>query len=235
MSYQPKKMEYNTKRPKLQITDYGRNIYKLIDYAKSIEDRDKRNAVAASIVNVMAQVNPKVKEETDYKHKLWDHLLLMSNFELDVDSPYPVSHENNISFQPRPLKYHTRKINYRHYGKVLEDLIEKVSSYPEGEEKETLIELIAHQMKRSYLTWNRNTVGDDIIFEQFDQLSTGKLKLRDDFQLLATKEYENNSQAANGSKGQNPNRVKKKQGQKHQANSVKVKSNKKNKNHQNAK
>lgn len=226
-------MEYNTKRPKLQITDYGRNIYKLIDYAKTIEDRDKRNAVAACIVNVMAQVNPKVKEETDYKHKLWDHLLLMSNFELDVDSPYPVSHENNINFEPKPLKYKTNHINYRHYGKVLEDLIEKVSTYPEGEEKEVLIELIAHQMKRSYLTWNRNTVSDDIIFEQFDQLSTGKLKLRDDFQLLANKEYEDGNTQNN--KNQNPNRIKKKQGQKHQANSVKVKANKKNKNFQNNK
>ena len=226
-------MEYNTKRPKLQITDYGRNIYKLIDYAKTIEDRDKRNAVAACIVNVMAQVNPKVKEETDYKHKLWDHLLLMSNFELDVDSPYPVSHDNNITFEPKPLKYHTNKINYRHYGKVLEDLIEKVTSYPEGEEKEVLIELIAHQMKRSYLVWNRNTVSDDIIFEQFDQLSTGKLKLRDDFQLHANKEYEDGNTQNN--KNQNPNRIKKKQGQKHQANSVKVKANKKNKNFQNNK
>lgn len=226
-------MEYNTKRQKLQITDYGRNIYKLIDYAKTIEDRNKRNAVAACIVNVMAQVNPKVKEESDYKHKLWDHLLLMSNFELDVDSPYPISHENNITFDPKPLKYSINKINYRHYGKVLEDLIQKVSTYPEGDEKEVLIELIAHQMKRSYLTWNRNTVSDDIIFEQFDRLSTGKLKLRDDFQLHATKDYENSP--AQNSKNQNPNRIKKKQGQKHQANSVKVKSNKKNKVFQNNK
>ena len=226
-------MEYNTKRPKLQITDYGRNIYKLIDYAKTIEDRDKRNAVAACIVNVMAQVNPKVKEETDYKHKLWDHLLLMSNFELDVDSPYPVSKENNIQFTPRPLKYKSSRINYRHYGKVLENIIEKVATYPEGEEKETLIELIAHQMKRSYLTWNRNTVSDDIILEQFDSLSEGKLKVRDDFQLLSNKEYEETS--AN-SKNQSPNRVKKKQSQKHQAaNSVKVKNGKKNKNFQNNK
>lgn len=225
-------MEYNTKRPKLQITDYGRNIYKLIDYAKTIKDRDKRNAVAACIVNVMAQVNPKAKEETNYRHKLWDHLLLMSNFELDVDSPYPISHDNNINFNPRPLKYQNNKINYRHYGKVLEDLIAKVSTYPEGEEKEKLIELIAHQMKRSYLVWNRNTVSDDIIFEQFDQLSTGKLKLRNGFQLLSNKEYEENSTPNNGNKSQNPNRLKKRQGQKRQTNSVKVKSNKKNNNHQ---
>jgi hypothetical protein len=227
-------MEYNTKRQKLQITDYGRNIYKLIDYAKTIEDRDKRNAVAASIVNVMAQVNPKVKEETDYKHKLWDHLLIMSDFQLDVDSPYPISHDINIDFTPKPLKYKNNSINYRHYGKVLEDLIEKVSTYPEGEEKETLIELIAHQMKRSYLVWNRNTVSDELILEQFDRLSEGRLKLREDFQLLSNKEYENTIASDNGKK-QNPNRVKKKQSQKHQANSVKVKSNKKNKNFQNNK
>ena len=217
-------MEYNTQREKIQITDYGRNIYKLIDKAKVIENREQRNAMANVIINVMAQVNPSVKNDVDYKHKLWDHLMLMSNYELDVDCPYPISRDNNIDFTPRPLKYKNHRIQYKHYGKVLEDLIEKITDYPEGEEKNVLIELIAHQMKKSYLIWNRDTVSDELILEQFEQLTHGKLKLKDDFQLKSSKEYvslPSNSMAAKN----NPNKQKKKQ--KHQPNSVKVKNKKK--------
>ena len=122
-------MEYNTQRKKIQITDYGRNIYKLIEKAKAIENRERRNAMANTIINVMAQVNPQVKNDVEYKHKLWDHLMLMSNYELDVDCPYPISRENNIDFTPTPLKYQNHRIQYRHYGKVLEDLIEKIADY----------------------------------------------------------------------------------------------------------
>lgn len=219
-------MEYNTQRKKIQITDYGRNIYKLIEKAKAIENRERRNAMANTIINVMAQVNPQVKNDVEYKHKLWDHLMLMSNYELDVDCPYPISRENNIDFTPTPLKYQNHRIQYRHYGKVLEDLIEKIADYPEGEEKETLIELVAHQMKKSYLTWNRDTVNDELIFEQFEQLTNGKLKLKDDFQLKSSKEYislPSNSMALKN----NPNKQKKKQKQNHQPNTVKLKNKKK--------
>lgn len=219
-------MEYNTQREKIQITDYGRNIYKLIEKTKAIDDRERRNAMANTIINVMAQVNPQVKNDVEYKHKLWDHLMLMSNYELDVDCPYPISRENNIDFSPTPLKYKNHRIQYRHYGKVLEDLIEKIADYPEGEEKETLIELVAHQMKKSYLTWNRDTVNDELIFEQFELLTNGKLKLKDDFQLKSSKEYislPSNSVAAKSS----PNKQKKKQKQNHQPNTVKLKNKKK--------
>lgn len=219
-------MEYNTQRKKIQITDYGRNIYKLIEKAKAIENRERKNAMANTIINVMAQVNPQVKNDVEYKHKLWDHLMLMSNYELDVDCPYPISRENNIDFTPTPLKYQNHRIQYRHYGKVLEDLIEKIADYPEGEEKETLIELVAHQMKKSYLTWNRDTVNDELIFEQFEQLTNGKLKLKDDFQLKSSKEYislPSNSMALKN----NPNKQKKKQKQNHQPNTVKLKNKKK--------
>ncbi len=219
-------MEYNTQRKKIQITDYGRNIYKLIEKAKAIENRERRNTMTNTIINVMAQVNPQVKNDVEYKHKLWDHLMLMSNYELDVDCPYPISRENNIDFTPTPLKYQNHRIQYRHYGKVLEDLIEKIADYPEGEEKETLIELVAHQMKKSYLTWNRDTVNDELIFEQFEQLTNGKLKLKDDFQLKSSKEYislPSNSMALKN----NPNKQKKKQKQNHQPNTVKLKNKKK--------
>lgn len=183
------RMEYNTQRNKLKITDYGRNVCKLIEFAKTIEDREKRNQVANIIVNVMSQVNPNAKDNADYKHKLWDHLMILSNYELDVDCPYEIDKEATVQFTPKPLKYKNHKIKYRHYGKFMEDMINKTIDYPEGEEKEYLTELIAHHLKKSYLTWNRDTVNDELIYEQLNELSNGKLKLGEDFEFLQTKDY----------------------------------------------
>ena len=183
------RMEYNTQRKKLKITDYGRNVCKLIEFAKTIENREKRNQVANIIINVMSQVNPNAQDNIDYKHKLWDHLMILSNYELDVDCPYEINKENTVQFTPKPLKYKNHRIKYRHYGKFMEDMINKAIEYPEGEEKEYLTELIAHHLKKSYLTWNRDTVNDELIYEQMDAMSGGKLKVSEDFKLLQTKDY----------------------------------------------
>ena len=153
-------MEYNTQREHLKITDYGRNVCKLIDYAKTIADRDERTQMAHLIVEVMSQVNPKVKERTDYRHTLWDHLMEMSRYELDVDSPYPITHEED------------------------EKLI-----MPEGEEKSLLSQQIAHTMKRQYLQWNRDSVDDQLIVEQLTELSEGRIKLPEGFQFHDSKLY----------------------------------------------
>ena len=112
-------MEYNTQRNKLKITDYGRNVAKLIDYCKTLDDRDERNKMAETIIDVMAHVNPKVKERTDYRHILWDHMMLMANYELDVDSPYPIEHEEDAVLHPHPIKHQENNIHYRHYGRAL--------------------------------------------------------------------------------------------------------------------
>lgn len=137
----------------------------------------------------MSQVNPNAQDNIDYKHKLWDHLMILSNYELDVDCPYEINKENTVQFTPKPLKYKNHKIRYRHYGKFMEDMINKTIEYPEGEEKEYLTELIAHHLKKSYLTWNRDTVNDELIYEQMDEMSGGKLKVNEDFKLLQTKAY----------------------------------------------
>lgn len=189
-------MEYNTQREKLKITDYGRNVCKLIEYAKTIKDRDKRNIVAKIIINVMSQVNPTAKDNENYEEKLWDHLMIMSNYELDVDCPYAISKEATVNFTPQPIKNQQGRIRYRHYGKFLENMVNKAKQLPDGEEKEYLTELIAHNMKLFYLTWNRDTVNDELIFEQFSELTNNELKLKEDFTFLQTKDYLSGVKAA---------------------------------------
>jgi hypothetical protein len=182
-------MEYNTQREQLKITDYGRNVAKMIAYAKTLADREERNKMAHTIIDTMALVNPKVKERTDYRHILWDHLMIMANFELDVDCPYPVTQEETDLLKPHPLAYSDNKIHYRHYGRALEDMIKAVAEMPEGEEKSVLAEQIAHTMKRQYLQWNRDSVDDNLIREQLSELSEGRITLPENFQFRDSKIY----------------------------------------------
>lgn len=203
-------MEYNTQREKLKITDYGRHVAKLIDYAKTIADRDERTAVANAIVDVMAHVNPKIKERTDYRHILWDHLMLMSNYTLDVDCPYPISREETETFRPRRLRYRQGNIRYRHYGRTMEDMIKAVSAMPEGPEREQLTAQMAHTMKRQYLQWNRDTVDDALIAEQLAELSGGQLQLPAGFTFRDTQVYRDAMAAAQAKREAGEGKKKKK-------------------------
>ena len=180
-------MEYNTQREKLMFTDYGRNVYKLIDYVKRIESREDRTKAANTVVNVMAQVCPKAKEGANWHLKLWEHLMIMSNWELDVDIPEGVSHQASTMYKPNKVKYNEGKIYFRHYGRFLEEMIRKVVDMPEGEERTELITEIAHTMKRQYLVWNRDTVNDNLIRDQLARLSGGKIVLDENFQFMETK------------------------------------------------
>lgn len=176
-------VEYNTQREKLKITDYGRHVAKMIAYAKTIADREERTRMAQAIVEVMAHVSPKVKERTDYRHTLWDHLMIMADFGLDVDCPYELHHEDEAMLKPNPIPYHNSHIKYRHYGQALEDMIKAVAQMPESEERTMLTEQIAHMMKRQYLQWNRDTVDDQLLRDQLRELSEGRLQLSDDFRF----------------------------------------------------
>lgn len=180
-------MNYNTQRKKLAIPEYGRNIQGLVDYAMTIEDREKRNSFVNIIINAMAQVNPSVKETSNYKHKLWDHLFIMSDYKLDVDSPFPKPIPEEVESKPERLNYKSSFIRFRPYGKIIENMIDKIIDMPEGEEKNTLIEMIAQHLKKSYLQWNVSSCDDEMILSHFEQLSHGKLKLHEDFKLHSTK------------------------------------------------
>jgi len=208
-------MEYNTERSQLVIAEYGRNIQKMIEHVTSIEDYEKRTKSAKAIVNLMAQMNPQVRENEDYMHKLWDHLHYIANFKLDVDSPYPPPDKDTFQKKPNPIPYSDNKITFRHYGKYIEKIINKVSEMEEGEEKDYLIKAIANHLKKSYLAWNRDSVNDETIFKHLEKLSNGKLKLNEDQQLLSTNEIlsrsritkhkSNNYRKDNGGKRRNYN------------------------------
>lgn len=176
-------MEYNSQREHLRISDYGRNVVKLIDYAKTIEDRAQRTKVAEAIVAVMGQVNPQSKDSAEYRHKLWDHLMMMADWQLDVDTPFPIERPEADQMRPHELHYKDNKMRYRHYGATLEKMIQQVAELPEGEERDVLAAQIAHTMKRSYLTWNSDTVEDSLIVEQMAEMSDNRLQPPADFQF----------------------------------------------------
>lgn len=170
-------MDYNTERVKMAIPEYGRNVQRMVEFAVSVNDRDERNRVARAIISVMGQLNPHLRDVTDFKHKLWDHLFIISDFKLEVDSPYPIPNAETFKTKPDKVNYPDKKIKYRHYGKILEKIIEKAIEFEEGDEKKALTELIANAMKKSYLTWNRDSVTDEVIFDQLLELSKGKLRV----------------------------------------------------------
>ena len=182
-------MEYNTSLPKMIIPEYGRNIQKMIDFAITVADREERNKVARAIIDVMGQLNPHLRDVTDFKHKLWDHLFIISEFNLDVDSPYPKPTPETFQTKPDRVLYPSNDIRYKHYGKTVERIIAKAKEYPDGEEKTALTEQIANMMKRSYLTWNRDSVNDEVILKQLEELSNGELALADPSALRSTQTF----------------------------------------------
>ena len=179
-------LEYNSQRGKMFIPEYGRNIQKMVKHAMGVENRDERNRVAQAIINVMGQLNPHLRDINDFKHKLWDHIFIISDFKLDVDSPYPKPTPATFEGKPDKVKYPYYNIKYRFYGKTIELMIQKAIGMEEGEIKNLLIQSIANHMKKSYLNWNKESVGDDIIISHLSDLSAGKLKLGDDFRLHTT-------------------------------------------------
>ncbi|MES2138974.1 MAG: DUF4290 domain-containing protein [Bacteroidota bacterium] len=182
-------MDYNTSLPHMIIPEYGRNIQKMIDFAISVENRDERNRVAQAIIIVMGQLNPHLRDVTDFKHKLWDHIFIISDFKLDVDSPYPKPTRETFQTKPDRVAYPSNDIRYKHYGKTVERIISKAREYAEGEEKNALVEQIANLMKRSYLSWNRDSVNDEVILKQLNELSKGELKLADSSSLRSTQTF----------------------------------------------
>lgn len=202
-------MEYNTSQPKMIIPEYGRNIQKMIDFAITVADREERNRVARAIIDVMGQLNPHLRDVTDFKHKLWDHLFIISDFQLDVDSPYPKPTRETFQTKPELLKYPSNDIRYKHYGKTVERIIAKAREYPEGEERNELVNQIANLMKRSYLNWNRDSVNDEVILKQLEELSKGELKLADISSLRSTQTFVQQQQR--GATGSGSQQQKKKQ------------------------
>ena len=170
-------LEYNTERTKLIIPEYGRHIHKMIDHALSSNDIKDRNKVAKAIIGVMGNLNPHLRDVPDFQHKLWDQLFIMSDFNLDVDSPFPKPVKEVYSQRPEKLNYPQSFPKYRFYGNNIKRMIDVAIKWDDNEMKKQLVYVIANHMKKCFLSWNKDTVEDDVIFNHLDELSDGKLKI----------------------------------------------------------
>ena len=165
-------LTYNSQLKKLVLPEYGRNIQQMVDHCLTIEDRAERTRCAFTIVQNMANMFPQLRGETDYQHKLWDHLMIMSGFQLDVDAPFDdIIKEESLDTKPIPIQYELEPIQYRHYGKNIERMIERAATYPEGEERDALVMLLANHMKKLIFQINNEDVEDAKIFKDLERYS----------------------------------------------------------------
>ena len=169
-------MEYNTTRSKLLMPEYGRNVQKMIEYLVTVDDREKRLRQAEVIIELMGTLNPHLKTIEDYKHKLWDHLFQMTDFNLDVDSPYPCPTAEMIYKKPEVLPYPQENIKHRHLGKNIQALLTRAMEETNEEKKHGLTQAIGYYMKLAYANWHKEPVHDDMIKNELAEISGGILK-----------------------------------------------------------
>ena len=196
-------MEYNTNRTKLLMPEYGRNIQQMVEYCKSLPSKEERNEVAKTIVEFMGQRNPHLRDEENYKHKLWDHLYILADYDLDVDAPYPFPTKEELDQKPNRMDYPSFENEYKFYGKSILQLIDRAIELEEGEEKEALIQVIANNMKKSYNVYNKEHVQDEVIFRHLKELSQDKLDLTGIETLDKSKIYHPNRNKRNNHKKRN--------------------------------
>ena len=177
-------LEYNTEREHLIIPEYGRHMQKMINYAKSLETKEERNKVAKGIIAVMGNMQPHLRDVPDFQHKLWDQMFIMSNFELDADSPYEIPTKEIYEERPDPLEYPQNFPKYRFYGNNIKTMIDVCNTWEDSDLKEALTFTIANHMKKCFLNWNKDTVEDAVIFNHLYELSEGKIDLRESSEEL---------------------------------------------------
>lgn len=172
-----KGLDYNTQREKLLMPEYGREIQKMVDYAVSLPSKEERLKCACSIVKMMLTKVPQIRENADYQQTLWDHLYLMSDKRLDIDWPFDVSEAEKIHAKPAPIPLPQNRIRLRHYGRLVEELLEKLKVMPEGAERDVLVCQTANQMKRDLLTWGHGSADDEKVADDLAALTDGVIQL----------------------------------------------------------
>jgi len=171
-------LQYNTQRSPLRIPEYGRHIQKMVDQALDQPDKEERNKMANAIIGVMGNLNPHLRDVPDFQHKLWDQLFIMSDFSLDVDSPYPIPEKEVLAARPDPLSYPQNFPKYRFYGNNIKRMIDAAVTFSDGDQKDALIYVIANHMKKCFLNWNKDTVEDAVIFNHLFEISNGQIDLK---------------------------------------------------------
>ena len=170
-------LDYNTEREKLAMPEYGRNVLKMVEDVKRIEDRAKRSEQARAVVRVMEILNPQVHSADNWEQKLWDHLYIMAGYDLDVDSPYPRPSPEQRKSRPEIIPLKKKPIKATHYGRNIESIIDLIASEPEGEMKTAMIRSLAMYMRQQYLIWNKDSVADTTIFSDIEKLSDYRIKV----------------------------------------------------------
>ncbi|PKH51265.1 DUF4290 domain-containing protein [Tenacibaculum sp. Bg11-29] len=204
-------LEYNSERDHLIIPEYGRHIQKLINHCIALETKEERNIMAKAIVDVMGNLQPHLRDVPDFKHKLWDQLHIIADFQLDADSPYEIPSKEELIEKPKKMDYPKSASRYRYYGNNIQTMINIALTWEEGEKREALVFTIANHMKKCYLNWNKDTVDDAVIFKHLYDLSDKEIDLRESKERL--------------SESKNLLRKRSSQGQSNHKNNPKVKSN----------
>jgi hypothetical protein len=188
MQYLENTLSYNTQRGHMYIPEYGRNVQNMIEHVKGIKEREERNKAARAIIDVMGQLNPHLRDVEDYTHKLWTHLFVMSNFELDVDSPYPMPEKDTLTKRPDDMEYPKNKAKFGHFGFYTEEMIRTISNCEDPEEKEFMTEVLGNLMKKNYILFHTSNVENKAIATYLEQISKGELTLKDAEILKSTKQ-----------------------------------------------
>lgn len=170
-------LDYNTQRERLVLPEYGREIQKMVDHATQLPTKEERQRCAETIISIMERMYPQGHETPDYEQKLWDHLMIMSNFRLDIDFPYDVSDALKMAHKPEPLPYPMSQIPVRHYGKLVFELFEQLKNMPAGPDRDELMRQTANQMKRDLLLWSHGSNTEEKIADDLARYTDGVIQL----------------------------------------------------------
>jgi hypothetical protein len=204
-------MEYNTQRKKMELPEYGRSVQNMVDHALTIEDRAERQRCANTIINIMGGMFPHLRDVPDFKHKLWDHLAIMSDFKLDIDYPFEIVKKEDLVVKPEKLEYPNGALRYRHYGRFLEGMIKKAMEIENEAEKKQLINLLAIQMKKDLNNWNKEGIEDQKIVDDLREYTNGVIDLKvEDLRLGESRGNNNNQQRKQNFQQRKQNNQKKK-------------------------
>jgi hypothetical protein len=225
--------DYNSTRNKLILSEYGRNVQNMVKYIVALPTKEERNRYAQVVIDLMGFLNPHLRDVADFKHKLWDHLHIISDYKIDVDCPYPKPSPEAIHIKPQPLRYPHQRIKYKHYGKTIELMIEKAKSIDDADRKRHMVQAIANFMKMAYVQWNKDSVADESILADLYALSGGTLKLEENINLnrVEFRPAQSSSNNNQNNRGRNQNNNQNNRGRSNQNNNQNNRSN--NNNNQN--
>ena len=202
-------LRYNTSRKKLIIPEYGRHIHEMINQTCEIKDKEERNKSARAIIGVMGNLNPHLRDVSDFQHKLWDQLFIMSNFKLDVDCPFEKPDKKILEERPETLHYPQNYPKYRFYGNNIKNMIDAAKKWEDNDLKDALVYNIANHMKKCFLNWNKDTVEDKLILDHLKELSNDELKVKSELLPLTETAFLLKVKSRNGNGPRNNNKQRK--------------------------